>query len=263
MTSKTHCKYIISAVVLVMSFSGYSFAQSYSTKRVDDKLPKNYPNKLTPAFDKNKLSYGAYFGLNAAAFTASLGGDFTPALGFAFGFEISCWKICGFFNANMAFGKTIREFDACGICPEGRPYSFGSTDFSLGYFVFDSEPWKICPFVGYSISEFSVEYPDAETNNAALMKFCSNAGIAIDYKFHGDIFLMSKTHRQNYLEFNVKTRLFGSYFDFSKNAAGHSINLTIGVSVVKRPMKIVSFLSRQSTSLSPKSVADIWLSDLL
>ena len=151
MTSKTYCKYMLSVIVLTVSFSFSSFDQIYSKPHGSGGLPKDYPNRVTPDFDKDKLSYGGYFGLNTATFTSSLWQDFSPAMGFNFGFEVSYRKCCGFINAGMSFGKTSCDFYVDELMPKGKPYFYGLTEFSLGYLVLESEPWKLCPFVGYSI----------------------------------------------------------------------------------------------------------------
>ena len=57
--------------------------------------------------------------------------------------------------------------------------------------MIESEPWKICPYFGYSISEFGVKETNAEINNFTLTKFCTIVGVSIDYKVYGDIFTLS------------------------------------------------------------------------
>ena len=52
------------------------------------------------------------------------------------------------------------------------------------------------------------------------------------------IFIMPTTHHQDYLEFNIKLRLYASYHDYGENAKGCSINLMIGASLVKKLLKI-------------------------
>lgn len=246
MTSKTYCKYMLSVIVLTVSFSFSSFAQIYSKPHGSGGLPKDYPNRVTPDFDKDKLSYGGYFGLNTATFTSSLWQDFSPAMGFNFGFEVSYRKCCGFINAGMSLGKTSCDFYVDELMPKGKPYFYGLTEFSLGYLVLESEPWKLCPFVGYSISEINVRNLDAEIGNSSFSKFGAVAGFSIDYKVFGNIFVRSKMHHQDYLEFNVKARLYGSYLNFSENAKGCSINLMIAFSLVKRPLLIRGFSPQQS-----------------
>lgn len=247
MTSKTYCRHILLIIVLTLPFPCVSLAQNYSKYHVDSRLPKDYPNKVTPNFDKKKSSLGVYFGMNAATFTSSLKQDFTPALGFAFGFELTYRNFCGIINAGMSFGKTNRDFLVSETWPKGKQYSYGLTEFSLGYLVYESEPWKLCPFVGYSISEIGINEKIAEVSNCTLTKFCAIVGISIDCKFYGDIFTLSRTHRQDYLEFNVKTRLYGSHFNFDENAKGCSINLMIGFSLVRRPLMVRGFSSPKSS----------------
>ena len=247
MTSKTYFKHILFVFVLTMSFSCVSLAQIYSKIHVSDRLPKNYPNKLTPSFDKNKPYFGGYFGFNTATFTSTLRHDFSPAIGFAFGFELTYRRFCGFVNAGMSFGKTSREFFTSEAWLKGKPYSYGLTEISLGYLVFESEPWKICPFVGYSISEIAINETSTDISNATLSKFCTIVGISVDYKVYGDIFILSDTRHLDYLEFNVKTRLYGSYFNFNEDAKGCSINLMIGISLVKRPLMVRGFSTPKSS----------------
>ena len=236
MTGKTYCKYVLSVIVLTVSFTLSSFAQIYSNPHGSGKLPKDYPDRVTPDFDKKKSSYGVYIGLNTATFTSSLHQDFSPALGFNFGFEVSYRKCCGFINAGVSFGKTSRDFYVNELIPKGKPYSYGLTEFSLGYLVLENEPWKLCPFVGYSISEINVHNIDAEIGNSSFSKFGAVAGISIDYKVYGSLFYLSKSRHQDYLEFNVKARLYGSYLNFDENIKGCSINLTIAFSLLKRPL---------------------------
>lgn len=70
-------------------------------------------------------------------------------------------------------GKTNREILAYEILPQGKPYYYGLTEFSLGYSVFENEPWRLCPFIGYSISEIGVNGLDAEISSASMSKFCA------------------------------------------------------------------------------------------
>ena len=241
MTGKTYNKIILLVIVLTMSFSSDSFAQIYSKPHASGRLPKDYPNKVTPNFDKKKSSYGVYIGMNTATFASSLWRDFSPALGFAFGFEFNYRKICGFINGGMSWGKTNREILAYEILPQGKPYYYGLTEFSLGYSVFENEPWRLCPFIGYSISEIGVNGLDAEISSVSMSKFCAIVGVSIDYKVYGDIFTLSRTGHQDYLEFNVKVRLYGSYLNFDENIKGYSINLLIGFSLIKRPLLVRGF----------------------
>lgn len=55
MTGKTYNKIILLVIVLTMSFSSDSFAQIYSKPHASGRLPKDYPNKVTPNFDKKSL----------------------------------------------------------------------------------------------------------------------------------------------------------------------------------------------------------------
>ena len=247
MASKTYCKHILFVIVLTLSFSCVSFSQNYSKYRADSRLPKDYPYKVTPNFDKKKPSLGVYIGMNTATFTSSLRHDFAPVLGFAFGFEFTLRKLCGLINAGMSFGKTDRDFCVSEIWPQGSPYSYGLTEFSLGYLIYESEPWKLCPFVGYSISEVGLRETNTEISMSSLSKFCAVVGISIDYKIYGDIFTSSKTRHQDYLEFNIKTRLYGSYLNFDENIKGCSINLMIGFSLVRRPLMVRGFSTPKSS----------------
>lgn len=249
MTSKTYCKHILTIIILTLSFPLTSFSQTYFKPLVVNRFTDNYPDKVTPNFDKHKVSYGVHLGLNTATFTSSLGHDFPPALGFSIGFEVAYRKICGFINGSLSFGKTSREFNPNGILPQRKPYSYGLTEFSLGYLAFESDPWKLCPFVGYSISEISVRGLDAETSKVSLSKFCTIIGVSIDYKAYGNIFIRTKKHHQDYLEFNVRTKLYGSYLNYDENAKGCSINLMVGLSLVKRPLTVKGVSSRQSSPL--------------
>ena len=107
--------------------------------------------------------------------------------------------------------------------------------------MIESEPWKICPYFGYSISEFGVKETNAEINNFTLTKFCTIVGVSIDYKVYGDIFTLSDARHQDYLECNIKTRLYGSYLSFDEDIKGCIINLMIGFSLVKRPLMVRGF----------------------
>lgn len=238
MPGRPLCKRVFLVIAMTMSLSFASFGQFFPAHNLKNNIPRDYPNKVIPDFDRNKLSYGVSFGLNSSAFTQSLWKDFSPALGLAFGFEASFRDVYAFFNGGMSFGLVRRDFDAQGIWLKGKFYHYGMTDLSIGYNVFDCNAWKICPFIGYAISEFSSQSLDAELGENTLSKFNVIVGISIDYSFFGDIFIMPTTHHQDYLEFNIKLRLYASYHDYGENAKGCSINLMIGASLVKKPLKI-------------------------
>lgn len=238
MTSGTYCKYIILLIVLTMSFSCVSSAQIFQMANSIRRIPENYPNKVTPDFNEKRLSYGINLGLNTTTFTSSLRDDLSPAMGVNFGFEISFLNIYAYLDAGFSFGKIRQDFDAQGIWSNSKPFCYGKTDISFGYAFFDRMSWKTCPFIGYSISEISTVKTTYGEDRIALSKFSPVAGIAADYKLIGDIFIMPVSHRQDYLEINVKSKLYVSYHAYDDNAKGYSINLMIGMSLIKRPLKI-------------------------
>lgn len=226
---------LISILSGLFAFSARS--QVFPSGHLTHRTLKDYPGKVTPDFDEKKLSIGACLGFDAMSFTHSLWQYYSPTLGFSFGFEVSYRNVYAFINGGMSLGGIRRSFDEESGWTKDKAYRYGMTDLSIGYAVLDWDPWKICPFVGYSISEISTSGLD-DGERPSWSKFNPIAGFDIDYKVFGDIFIMPTTHHQDYLEFNVKARLFVSYSEYDVNAKGCSIHFMIGVSVVKKPLKI-------------------------
>ena len=174
---------------------------------------------------------GFYIGGNSEFPVGPIGKYVNPAVQLVLGCSFTVNRVVVGMDVSVGTaGKLKQDLPRDGYKWEaGNRLTPGNVEFTLGYTAYDSQWWKLTPFVGGGLS--SIEYPsnpvDADKKVDTLSGFRFMAGVEADYKLFRAIEFNSYMDAMH--ETSVRARLYVARSAFPVPGPSWSVNLGIGI----------------------------------
>ncbi len=199
-------------------------------QKTSGELEFSSDNKI-PEFENRNFGYALHAGFGSGFFTGSLGEYFAPTFNFIFGFDIAYKKTIFYLNATLAGDKVKKDYVSEKSWNDGQHANVAIIDVSCGYALMDNERFKISPFAGLGITEFTGENKDDKENGFRIVDYNIIFGINTDYKIRTRLKLVPNPFFgvKEKVETSIRARLYVTRANYYEDLQGYSINLTIGL----------------------------------
>jgi hypothetical protein len=189
-------------------------------------------------FQKRNLGYGIYGGLGTSIPAGGLAQYFAPSVDLFFGFEFSVKRVLVNLSGSLGAGRIRQDFPDEGIplWNEG-PGSLTRIDLALGYALIDSRKWKVSPFAGLGITEFSFENSGQQDEKTAVARYHVVLGVSTDFKLRKSLKLLPMKVKE-YAETSLRFRVSATPVYLYPGISGAVINVSVafgGFASVVRP----------------------------
>jgi hypothetical protein len=194
-----------------------------------------------PVFERRNFGYGGHFGFGTGINTGTLGNFFPSTFNFIFGFDLAYRDVTLFLNATLANSKAAMFYDGEISIPEGERATVAILDFSLGYPVLNRSKFKLTPFAGVGIFEYSEKTKPGKTNVETILAPGFLFGLNTDFKLRKNLSLIPETflNTREYTEFLVRARVYVSKANIAPDLQGYSINLTLGIGMSGNAIRLL------------------------
>ncbi len=193
----------------------------------------NTKGNSIPAFTKRNFGYGMYAGFGKGFNTGTLKDNFPSTFNFIYGFDLAYKNVTLFLCATLGSSKANRSYNGEIIIPKDERAGVAIVDVSFGYPVVNNAKFKLMPFAGLGILEYSEKPEPDKTNYNSMVAPGFLFGLNTDYKISKTLYFIPRTFLQTreYTEFSVRARLYVAHANLSPDMKGFSINLTLGVNM--------------------------------
>jgi len=208
---------------------------SYAIQKKNDEIQ----NELTlvqentfPNFRRSAFGIGMHAGFGAGLLTGSLGKHFETTRNLMYGFDFGYKKLVLFLTGSITWSSVIKDYQEKNFWEKGTRAGVAIIEASVGYNILDGSKIKLAPFAGLSLIEIS----NREANEEEAMDFRmvddNNliAGLNLDYKLRKRFnFFPRGSAFKEYVETDIRVRLYILPANYYPDLKGYSINLTIGM----------------------------------
>lgn len=199
-------------------------------QKILDEL-KFQPDNEIPEFENRNFGYALHAGFGSGFFTGSLGEHFAPTFNFMFGFDFAYKKSILYLNGTLARDKVKMDYISDKCWYEGQRANVAIIDVSYGFALIDNENFKITPFAGLGITDFTGDNKDDKENGLRIVDYNMIFGLNTDYKIKTRLKLIPNPYFgvKEKVETSIRARLYVTRVYYYKDLQGYSINLTIGL----------------------------------
>jgi hypothetical protein len=187
---------------------------------------------IFPPFHRSAFGFGMHAGFGVGFLTGSLGRHFQTTRNLLLGFDMGYKNLVLYLNGSLNYGSVVKNYMENYFWQRGMRTGIAIMEASMGYNVLDGSKFKIAPFAGISLIEISKrENKDETTNDFRMVDYNRLiGGINLDYKWRKRFnFSPSASSFKEYVETDVRLRLYFLMANYYLNLNGYSINLTLGV----------------------------------
>lgn len=194
-------------------------------KLVTDTL-KATPSVKYPTFYKRDFGIGIYGGLGTSIQTGNLSKQYSIPLMLGFGFDIGFRDMLLYLNGSLGFNRSLSD-DLTG---QNR-FKQGSVevaiiDVSVGYAVVDVNKWKLAPFLGVGVTEYTQSTDSELDEYSPLSSFNIVFGLFTDYKVRKRVKIVP-VNAKEITDSSIRLRLFATPVRLDSDLTGMTINLGI------------------------------------
>lgn len=199
-------------------------------QKILDEL-KFQPDNEIPEFENRNFGYALHAGFGSGFFTGSLGEHFAPTFNFMFGFDFAYKKSILYLNGTLARDKVKMDYISDKCWYEGQRANVAIIDVSYGFALIDNENFKITPFAGLGITDFTGDNKDDKENGLRIVDYNMIFGLNTDYKIKTRLKLIPNPYFgvKEKVETSIRARLYVTRVYYYEDLQGYSINLTIGL----------------------------------
>lgn len=178
-------------------------------------------------FQKRNLGYGIYGGLGTSIPVGGLAQYFAPSVDLFFGFEFSLKRVLLNLSGSLGAGRIRQNFPDAGIAVfrEG-PNTLTRIDLALGYALIDVRKWKVSPFAGLGITEFSFENNSQQDETTAVARYHLVVGVSTDFKLRKSLKLLPMKVKE-YAETSLRFRVSATPVYLYPGISGAVINASV------------------------------------
>lgn len=194
-------------------------------KLVTDTLD-NTPTLRSPAFYKRNFGIGMYGGLGTSIQTGRLSKQFTTPVLVSFGFDFGFRNVMLYLNGSIGGNRSVSN-DLSGQDRFVRGSAgVAIIDLSLGYAIIDVNKWKIVPFVGAGVTEYSPNSEAVQNEYDPLTSYNVVLGVVADYKVRKRVKL-TPVYGKEVTDSSIRLRVFATPVDMGDDLIGMTINLGV------------------------------------
>lgn len=187
------------------------------------------PDLSRPQFEKRKLGYGINLGLGTGTATGTLDDYFRHNLYLTYGFDLSYQKTLFFLNATLGSATLKKNIDADPIWAKGERATLAIIDISVGYPVYEGRKFRVVPFVGGGVTEYSLLLDDKDAKSPVKSDFNLLGGINVDYVLRKKITLTPDYMRGRAINnSSLRGRFYVTKANLAPEMKGYTLNLTVG-----------------------------------
>ncbi|RYZ55705.1 MAG: hypothetical protein EOP49_02300 [Sphingobacteriales bacterium] len=179
-----------------------------------------------------RFGYGLHASLGKSSFTGNLAKAFDPTINVGFGFDFAWNQTILMIHATLGFGSAARQdLYLDNYWRKDTAARLAVIDVSIGQFILDTRRWKLTPFAGLGITEFSTPAREEDEETNATARYSYAAGLQLEYKLHKKINLIpTRGWKVNeYSELMARIRLYTTHFSYS-GINGNTVNIAVGIS---------------------------------
>lgn len=187
-----------------------------------------------PDFRKSNWTYGLYAGLDFGMYGDTYKELFNHTIGINLGFEFSYKKIFMGLNMGITNSKLNNNLvDPSLIISAGKRSSIGILNAYFGYPVYETNKFRVIPFVGYGVNFLSEVSED--NNRQEINTGTSLFGVNIDFKGKKKVYFtpsIFNVKEEGYSYF--RARFFINNSNFNSNLKGYTINIGLSYGIEGR-----------------------------
>lgn len=195
-------------------------------EKINDELSKLSAGYLSIIRHRN-LRYGLHLDFGKGFFTESLSHHFHNNNNLFYGFDFSYAKVFLQLDGGLSVARVKKDYQGKQSFSSGTKYNYTTFGAGFGYEVINTPKIKVIPFAGFCVTEL---YCDSTplTPEFKTVSVNYNCGIRCDYKISKKVKLLARPHTKEYVELNLRFRIFISKSEYYSDLKGHCINLSIG-----------------------------------
>lgn len=199
-------------------------------RKTKEKLRNSHANNI-PEIETRNFGYGLHAGLGSGFSTGSLNEHFDRNLNFMFGFDIAYKKSILYLNGTFAISNIKKDYMSDISFYEDQRAYVTLLDISYGYALIDNDRFKISPFAGLGITEYSTDGMDEDDNGLWINDYNILFGINTDYKIRTRLKLLPNPFFgvKEKVETSIRARLYVARAKFYGDLQGYTINFSIGL----------------------------------
>lgn len=194
--------------------------------------------EFLPPLKHSNVGIGMHLGFGADILTGSVNNHFNNTSLFTFGFDIAYRNFVLDIGGGLSNTKVTKEYIEKNTWVDGTKTGLAILNAALAYNVHNGHRFKIAPFVGWGLLEFSNNnVPEEEKSDFTLVSYSLILGMNLDYKLRQRFKLNTLLNSRDYSETNVRFRLSVLPVYFYPDLRGYSINLTLGFDIFAGKLK--------------------------
>lgn len=184
------------------------------------------PSFSSPSFFKRDFGIGMYGGLGTSIQTGSLSKQFTAPVWLTIGFDIGFRNFMLYLNSSLGGNRSLApDFSGEDRFEQGS-VGVAIIDLSLGYAVIDANKWKLVPFLGAGVTEYTPRSEEEEFDYRSLTSYNVLGGLVVDYKVRKRVKIIPASARE-ITDSSIRLKLFATPVTFDSDLTGISINIGV------------------------------------
>lgn len=191
-----------------------------------------------PDFRKSKWTYGMYGGVDYSMYGDTYKEIFNNTIALTLGFEFSYKKLYLGLNISLTNSKLNNNLtDNSFTILKGEKSIISTFNASLGYPIYETEKFRLMPFVGYGLTAFGETGKDK--NKDETTSGTSFFGINLDFKNRKTINFtpsLFNVREEGYSYF--RARFFIGKSNFNPNLKGYSFNIGLAYGIEGKLLSI-------------------------
>lgn len=215
----------------LMSQGNFTYALQKKNSEVLSDL-ENSRQDAFPPVRRSAFGMGMHAGFGFGLLTGSLGNHFQTSKNILFGFDFGYRNLVLYLTGSLNYSSVIENYEERNHWEKGLRTGIAIMESSLGYNLVDGSKFKVAPFAGISLIEVSNrEIKDDSVNDFRMVNYYRLiGGINLDYKWRKRFNLYPKASSfKEYVETDIRLRLYILSANYYSDLKGYSINLTIGM----------------------------------
>jgi len=203
-------------------------------------LKINRLGEQSPFLSLRPFGLGFHAGFGTGLLTGSMGNHFALPFFMDFGFDFWWKKISLMPSFALSANKTRETYAGETTWQQGDRVTIALVDFSLGYEALTYPKWRLTPYMGLGINEFSEPTTDANISPQRIVSYRYSAGVCLDYRIVKMLNLQPHpilSYRE-FSELGIRTRFSISRADFYTDLNGFTYSISVGISGLWRGLRV-------------------------
>lgn len=193
------------------------------------------PKILVPSYKVSKFGLGVTFDLGYGFLTNPINKKFSNPFDISYGFDFEYDPIVVYLRGILGFSSIKGTFINKNYeWNKNSSIGIALLDVSIGHPVYEFNRFKITPFVGYGVTEFTNKDLQETTETYRLTDTNFSFGINVDYHFVKNVNLIDYFWLREKSGWILRARITTMPFDYGNDLKGWTFNFTIGIGGVAK-----------------------------